>query len=108
MIWKSTRFVFLFGMICSATERLGFLGEPEGADERNFRATAGAFALDRPRPEIGDWRRAVRVLWIEFGQFFFGLAFDPFAPFADFIDEALAVFGNIFESDFVEQDRHGI
>ena len=69
---------------------------------------SGAFALNRPRPEIGDGRRAVRVLGIELGQFLLGFALDPLAPFADFIGEALAVFGDVFEDDLVEQDRHGI
>ena len=87
---------------------VGFLRKPEGADEWHFRAAAGAFALNRPRPEIGDGRRAVRVLGIELGQFLLGFALDPVAPFADFIGEALAVFGDVFEDDLVEQHRHGI
>ena len=61
--------------------------------------------MNRPRPEIGDRRRAVRVLGIELGQFLLGFALDPLAPFADFVGEALAVFRDVFENDFVEQ--HG-
>ena len=45
----------------------GFVGEPEGSHERHFRAAARAFTLNRPRPEIGDGRRAVRVPGIELG-----------------------------------------
>ena len=83
---------------------VGFLGEPEGTDERHFRPAAGAFALNRPRPEVSDGRRAVRVLGIELGQFLFGFALDPLAPFADFIGEPLAIFRDVFEDDFVEQN----
>ena len=64
--------------------------------------------MDRPRPEVGDGRRAVRVLGIELGQFLLGLALDPLAPFADFIGEALAVLGDVFEDDLVEQHGHGV
>jgi hypothetical protein len=87
---------------------IGCFSEPLRADERHFRAASGAFALNRPCPEIGDGRRAVHVLRIELGQFLFGFLLNPFAPFADFIDEALAVFGDIFEDDLVEQYGHGI
>ena len=48
------------------------------------------------------------VLGIELGQFLLGFALDPLAPFADFIGEALAIFGDVFEDDLVEQHRHGI
>ena len=34
------------------------------------------FAAHRPRPQIGDWRRTVRVLGIEVGQFLFRLFLD--------------------------------
>ena len=71
-------------------------------------SAAGAFALNRPRPEIGDGRRAVGVLGIELGQFLLGFALDPLAPFADFIGEALAVFGDVFEDDLVEQHGTGL
>ena len=30
------------------------------------------------------------------------------APFADFIGQKLAVFGNVFKDDLVEQHKHGI
>ena len=48
------------------------------------------------------------VLGVELGQFLLGLLLDPLAPFADFIGEALAVFGDVFEDDLVEQDGHGV
>ena len=87
---------------------VGLLGQPERADERDFRAAAGAFALDGARPEVGDGRRAVGVFGVELGQFLLGLLLDPLAPFADFIGEALAVLGDVFEDDLVEQDGHGV
>src|SRR5271157_4549093 len=60
------------------------LGQPERADERYFRSAAGAFALNRPRPEVGDGCRAVRILGVELAQLLLGLALDPLAPLADF------------------------
>jgi hypothetical protein len=87
---------------------VGLLRQPEGADERDFRAAAGAFALDGARPEIGDGRRAVGVFGVEFGKFLLGFLLDPLAPLADFIGEALAVFGDVFEDDLVEQNGYGI
>ena len=33
---------------------------------------------------------------------------DPLAPFADFIGETLAVLGDVFEDDLVEQHGHGV
>ena len=93
-------------MECGGASRL--FTKPERPDERNFCAAAGSFALDGTRPEIGDGRRAVGVLWVELGQFLLGFALDPLAPFADFIGEALALFGDVFENDLVEQDGDGV
>ncbi|MCG3139573.1 MAG: hypothetical protein HDKAJFGB_00467 [Anaerolineae bacterium] len=64
--------------------------------------------MNGPRPEIGDGARAIRILGVELGQLFLGFALDPVAPFADFIGKALAVFGDVFEDDLVEQDGNGI
>ena len=44
-------------------------------------------------------------LGVEIGEFLLGFALDPVAPFADFVGEALAVFGDVFEDNLVEQ--HG-
>ena len=48
------------------------------------------------------------VFGVELGQFLLGFLPYPLAPFADFIGEALAVFGDVFEDDLVEQDGDGI
>ena len=45
------------------------------------------------------------VLRVELGQFLLGLALDPLAPLADLVGEPLAVLGDVFEHDLVEQ--HG-
>ena len=103
---------------------LRFFGEPERFDQRDFRAAAGAVAGNRPRPKIGNRRRAVVVFGVELAQFGFGLFFDPIAPIAHRLREAVkrarlpvgvrhgqlgaAIFRNIFQHDFVEQDRHRV
>src|SRR5262249_47498200 len=87
---------------------IGLRGEPEGTDKRHFGAAARAFASDSPRPEVSDRRRAVGVFWVELGQFLLGLTRDPLPPLADFIGEALAVFGDVLKDDLVEQDRDRI
>lgn len=84
------------------------LGQPERADQWDFRAAAGAFALDGARPEVGDGRRAVGVRRVELGQFLLRFVLDPVTPCADLIGEALTVLRDVFEHDLVEQDGDGI
>ena len=64
--------------------------------------------MNRPRPEVGDGSRAISITGIETRQILFGLAFNPLAPFADFIGEAPAVFGDVFQDDLVKQHRQGV
>ena len=64
--------------------------------------------MNRPRPEIGNGRRAVRVLGIELGQFLLRFALDPLAPFADLIRETLPILRNVLKNDFVKQNRNWV
>src|SRR5439155_9602459 len=78
------------------------------ADQWDFHAAAWTFAVDRSRPEKTDWRPTVRLPWIKFGQLLLSFNLHPTAPPADFLCQTRAVFGYVFEKNFVEQHSNGI
>jgi hypothetical protein len=84
------------------------LGKPQPAHQRYLHPASRPLASDRPRPEIGNRCRSIRVLRIELGQFLFRFLLDPGAPLAHLVGQALAVLGDVFEDDLVEQNRNRV
>ncbi len=87
---------------------LGFLAQPERPHERNFSATVRRLAAHRPRPQIRDWCRTIRVDRLEISQLLLSLAFDFGTSFPQFVCQTGAMSRNVLQHDFEDQASHGV
>src|SRR5208337_2498814 len=84
------------------------LAQPERPHERNFCSASDCLASDRPRPQIGNRSRSVRIRRVELRQFLFRFFFDLLSDYAKFLCELRSMTGNVFEQHFQNQAGNGI
>ena len=86
----------------------GSLTQPKRAHQRNLRAAVRRLAAHRARPQVGDGRRAVRVLGVEVGEFPLRLLLDSPPRLAQLVRQLRAVAGDVLQHHLEDQAGHRV
>ncbi len=82
--------------------------QPSLAHQRDFSAAVWVLARERPRPNVADRDRAIRVVGIELGKFLLRLVEHPISPSLDGIQQLLPELLRILQNGFQNQNGNGV